>query len=149
MKLYLLSFAILFAAASAIEVTRAQDLSSRTATASTQTNGPIVVVPSQPGETNKFEIHLQEGFYEGREAAIKVDGREVYRGTPHTSEFLGVAKMIRLTVRSTHPVVIFTMPSKRVNWSKEIDLKAGAMLGIGLTTNAVVETRQATQFGYD
>jgi hypothetical protein len=107
------------------------------------------VIPTPSGATNGFVIHMQEGFYQSREAVITVDGREVYRGTPKTKAVLGFAEGISVTATSAHPVVTFTMPGKGIAWSQKIDLSAGAALGISVTKDAQVQFRQATGFGYD
>jgi hypothetical protein len=112
-----------------------------------QARHPIIPTPS--GATNSFVIHLQEGFYQSREAVVTVDGREVYRGTPKTRAVLGFAVGVSVTATSSHPVVTFTMPSKVITWSQKIDLSAGAALGFSLTKAGQVEFLQATGFGYD
>lgn len=99
--------------------------------------------------TNSFFIHLQEGFNQNLEAVIEVDGREVYRGTPKTSPVLGLAEQIAVEAKSRNPVVTFTVPSKLIEWSKKIDLSAGAALGISLQPNGAIKIRQAKAFAYD
>ena len=106
-------------------------------------------IPTPSGATNSFVIHLQEGFYQGREAVITVDGREVYRGTPKTRAVLGFAEGVAVTATSGHPVVTFSMPGTRTSWTQKVDVSAGAALGITLTKSGVVEVRQAAGFGYD
>ncbi len=65
-----------------------------------QTRHSAISRPS--GETNGFVIHLQEGFYQGRETVITVDGREVYRGVPTTKAVLGFAEGVAVTATSAH-----------------------------------------------
>jgi hypothetical protein len=87
------------------------------------------VIPAPSGATNGFVIHLQEGFYDSREAVITVDGFEVYRGTPKTNPVLGFAAGVSAVATSPHPVVTFTIASKGIRWSQQIDLSAGAAVG--------------------
>ena len=105
--------------------------------------------PEPSGATNSFTIHLQEGFYQNRETVIKVDGREVYRGTPKTMPTLGLATVIPVRMVAQHPVIAFTMPDTQIRWSKQIDLSAGTALGISVQTNGVVKVLQAKGFAYD
>ena len=107
------------------------------------------VIPTPSGATNSFVIHLQEGFYDSREAVIKVEGREVYRGKPKTNPLLGFAAGVSAVATSPHPVVTFTIASKRISWSQQIDLSAGPAVGITVTKSGQVEVRQAPGFGYD
>jgi hypothetical protein len=107
------------------------------------------VIPTPSGATNSFVIHLQEGFYDSREAVITVEGREVFRGTPKTNPLLGFAAGVSASSTSTHPVLTFTIPSKRISWSQQIDLSARPAVGITVTKNGLVEVRQASGFGYD
>jgi len=101
------------------------------------------------GGTNSFAIHMQEGFYQGREVVITIDGAPVYRGKPTTRAVLGLAEIISITATSIHPVVTFAIPSKRISWSKQIDLNVGVTLGISVSKDGKLEVRQAAGFGYD
>jgi hypothetical protein len=106
-------------------------------------------IPTPSGATNSFVIHLQEGFYRGREVVMTVDGREVFRGTPKTKAVLGFAEGIAVTATSGHPVVAFSIPSRGIHWTQRVDLSAGAALGIVLTKSGAVEVRQAASFEHD
>lgn len=106
-------------------------------------------IPIPSSATNSFVIHLQEGFYDNREAVVTVDGREVYRGTPKTNPVLGFAAGVSAAANSARPVVSFTIPSKRITWTQQIDLSAGAAVGITVARSGLVEVRQAPGFGYD
>jgi hypothetical protein len=115
-----------------------------------QQQGTNSAIPKPPGATNNFAIHLQEGFYEGYEVIIKVDGREVYKGIPRTMPMLGIATAVSVNTASSHPMVNFTMPSKHIDWSRQIDLNAGPFLGISVEINGTVLLRQSAQEpGYD
>lgn len=100
-------------------------------------------------KTNRFVIHLQEGFYENRQAVIAVDGNEVYRATPKTSWGVGLAAMVPVTNVSSQPVVVFSVPSMSVTWSNRIDLGSGGALGFSLRTNGQIRVLQSTNFFYD
>lgn len=102
-----------------------------------------------PAKTNNFVVHLQEGFYPSNEVVIAIDGREIYKGTPKTSPILGLAKMIPATSTSSVPVLTFTIPSRKIRWSKQIDLASGSAVGISVAPNGAVTVRQAKEFGYD
>ena len=106
-------------------------------------------IPTPSGATNNFVIHLQEGFYQGRDAVITVDGREVYRGTPKTGAVLGFAGGVAVTATSGQPVVTFSMPGTQASWTQRVDLTKGAALGITVTKSGAVEVRQAARFGYE
>jgi hypothetical protein len=99
--------------------------------------------------TNKFTIHLQEGFYEHRQTIISVDGREVYRGAPGTDPRLAWAGMVSVTNASAHPVVVFWMPVTGAFWSNKIDLSKGSALGFSISTNGSGKVGQSTNFFYD
>lgn len=101
------------------------------------------------GATNSFVIHLQGGFDQSRETIIAVDGREVYRGSPKTSPLLGLAGTVSVVATSGHPVVTLKVPTGGVDWSKTVDLKEGAALGISVSTNGSIQFLQRNGFGYD
>ena len=107
------------------------------------------IIPTPAGTANRFAIHMQEGFYQSREAVVTVDGHEVYRGTPKTSPVLGFAEGVSVTTTSANPVVTFSVASEGITWSKKIDSSAGAALGFSVTKNGQVQFRQAAGFGYD
>ena len=112
--------------------------------------GPQSAMVTPPGATNGFGIHLQEGFSQGQEVIVTIDGREVYRGTPKTKPLLGFAAAVPAASTSSHPIVTLTIPTEGIRWSLEIDLRAGKALGLSLTTNNQVRVRQQTaSFGYD
>ena len=101
------------------------------------------------GVTNRFVIHLQEGFCGKRQVVITVDGLEVYKARPKTSEVTGLAKMVSVTNASAHPVVRFSIPSSSLIWSNRMDLASGSALGFKLTTNGQIRALQSTNFFYD
>ena len=107
------------------------------------------IIPTPSGATNSFVIHLQEDFYQSREAVVTVDGRKVYRGAPKTSPVLGFAEGVSVTATSPHPIVTFSMASKGITWSQKVDLSAGAALGFSVTKEGQVQFLQAAGFGYD
>jgi hypothetical protein len=109
----------------------------------------IIQAPSPPGATNALMIHLQEGFDGGREIIIAVDGRQVYKGTPKTDPRLGLAGRVSAAAISDHPIVTLEIPTGGVGWSQKIDLKAGAALGVSVSTNGHVQYWQRDGFGYD
>ena len=114
-----------------------------------QTEFHIVQTSPPPGATNGFVIHLQGGFDQSRETIITVDGREVYRGSPKTNPLLGLAGTVSVSATSAHPVVTLKVPAGGVDWSKKIDLKEGAALGISVNTNGQIRFSQRGGFGYD
>jgi hypothetical protein len=101
------------------------------------------------GATHGFVIHLQGGFDQSRETMITVDGREVYRGNPITNPLLGLAGTVSVFATSDQPVVTLKVPTGGVDWSKTIDLKGGAALGISVSTNGQIQYSQRGGFGYD
>lgn len=110
-----------------------------------QEKGPDNLKPMNT--TNDLAIHLQDGFH-GQSTVITVDGHLVYKGTPHTDERLGIARVVYTTNNtSTHPLVIFTVPA--ATWSNRVDLTKGQAFGFSVLTNGTIQTLQATNFGYD
>ena len=103
-------------------------------------------IPTPSSATNSFVIHLQEGFYDSREAVIAVDGREVYRGTPKTNPLLGFATRVSAVATSPRPVVTFTVTSKGISWSQQIDLSAGSAVGIKDWTGIRSSRRKSSSF---
>jgi hypothetical protein len=99
--------------------------------------------------TNHFVIHLQEGFSGHRQAFVAVDGREVYRDSPRTTEVLGLAAVISVTNASAHPVVTFRIPSANVTWSNRVDLSKGQALGFSLIDQGKIRVLQSTGFLYE
>ena len=107
------------------------------------------VMPVSPDATNTFVIHLQEGFDGSCEALVTVDGREVYRGKPTSNPVVGLADTFSAAAASPRPVVSFTIPSRQITWTQQLDLTAGATVGITVNKTGQVEVRQAAEFGYD
>jgi hypothetical protein len=104
---------------------------------------------AKPVATNFFSIHLQIGFDGKSEVTVNVDGHEAYRGKPRTKETLGLAQMISVLSITNRPTVSLSIPSKRIKWSKQIDLRAGRALGLGVEASGKVRVLQAKRFGYD
>ncbi len=105
--------------------------------------------PAPPDAEHGLVIHLQEGFHRGLDAVITIDEREVYRGVPETSPVLGFAECVSVAAASARPRVTFALPGKQISWSQQIDLSAGAALGISVTEDGAVKIRQAPAFAYD
>jgi hypothetical protein len=104
---------------------------------------------AKPPATNFFAIHLQIGFDGKTDVLVMVDGHEAYRGKPKTTEKLGLAKVISVLSNTNRPTVTFSMPARRIKWSKQIDLRAGKALGLGVEANGRVRMLQAKRFDYD
>jgi hypothetical protein len=110
-------------------------------------------IPQSPNPadstTRRFFIHLQEGFNGKQQVVVTVDGLEVYKATPKTSELTGLAALVSFTNAPAHPVVQFSIPSLNVNWSNRVDLASGVALGFALSANSQVRVLQSTNFFYD
>jgi hypothetical protein len=101
-------------------------------------------------QMNNLEVHLQSSFSGNDEVTVTVDGREIYKGKPKSDPILGAATGVTVSNVSAHPILTFSMPSKSIYWSNQINLSAGKAIGFSwmpINSNGL-EVRQATNFIY-
>ena len=112
------------------------------------TEKPATVEPSKPAPAEQaYEIHLQSGF-DGKPVTVKVDGKQIYTGSPETDYTIGLADTIRGVAQSPSLELVVEVPSKRVLSTLTIDLAKGKLIGINVGKGKL-DYRQSNDFQYE
>ncbi len=112
------------------------------------TEKPATVEPSKPAPAEQaYEIHLQSGF-DGKPVTVKVDGKQIYTGSPETDYTIGLADTIRGVAQSPSLELVVEVPSKRVLSTLTIDLAKGKLIGINVGKGKM-DYRQSNDFQYE
>lgn len=112
------------------------------------TEKPATVETSKPAPAeHAYEIHLQSGFG-GKPVTVKVDGKQIYTGSPETDYTIGLADTIRGVTQSPSLELVVEVPSKRVLSTLKIDLAKGKLIGINVGKGKL-DYRQSNDFQYE
>jgi hypothetical protein len=95
-----------------------------------------------------LKVDLQEGF-SGKQAVLRINGKEVYSGTPRTRTQIGLAESHSFDLPPQPVTLQFQLPKSGASNSIVLDLAQDHYVGISLSaTEEISFTESAEPFGY-
>ena len=96
----------------------------------------------------KLNVDLQEGF-SGKSAVLRINGNEVYRGTPRTRTQIGLAESQSFDLPKQNVTIQLELPDSGKSQQTAVNLDQDRYLGISLSTSGEISFNLATEpFGY-
>ncbi|HET9217493.1 MAG TPA: hypothetical protein VFR18_10960, partial [Terriglobia bacterium] len=95
-----------------------------------------------------LKIDLQEGF-SGKSAVLRINGKEVYRGTPRTRTQIGLAESRSFDLPRQKIAIQLELPESNKSQETALNLDQDQYVGISLTTTGEISFNLAAEpFGY-
>jgi hypothetical protein len=95
-----------------------------------------------------LKIDLQEGFT-GKSAVLRIDGKEVYRGTPRTRTQIGLAESRSFDLPRQKVTIQLEIPDSGKSRETVLNLDQDQYLGISLSASGEISFNPSTEpFGY-
>ena len=95
-----------------------------------------------------LKIDLQEGF-SGKSAVLRINGKEVYRGTPRTRMQIGLAESRSFDLPSQKVTIQLELPESNKSQETALNLDQDQYVGISLSTAGEISFNLAAEpFGY-
>ena len=95
-----------------------------------------------------LKIDLQEGF-SGKSAVLRINGKEVYRGTPRTRTQIGLAESRSFDLPRQRVAIQLELPESNKSQETALNLDQDQYVGISLATNGEISFNLAAEpFGY-
>ena len=95
-----------------------------------------------------LKIDLQEGF-SGKSAVLRINGKEVYRGTPRTRTQIGLAESRSFDLPRQKVAIQLELPESNKSQETALNLDQDQYVGISLTTTGEISFNLAAEpFGY-
>jgi hypothetical protein len=95
-----------------------------------------------------LKVDLQEGF-SGEKAVLRINGKEVYSGTPRTRMQIGLAESRSFDLPPKRVKLQFHLPESGTSKDIVLDLAQDRYVGISLSTTGEVSIHNSAEpFGY-
>ena len=95
-----------------------------------------------------LKIDLQEGFT-GKSAVLRIDGKELYRGTPRTRTQIGLAESQSFDLPRQKVAIQLEIPDSGKSRETVLKLDQDQYLGISLSASGEISFNPSTEpFGY-
>lgn len=95
-----------------------------------------------------LKVDLQEGF-SGETVVLRLNGKEVYRGSPKTRMQIGLADSQSFDLPAQPLTLEVVLPLSGVSKSVDVDLLQGLYVGVTLSSDGVISLHSSLEpFGY-
>lgn len=95
-----------------------------------------------------LKVDLQE-LFSGETVVLRLNGKEVYRGTPKTRQQIGLAESKLFELPEQHLTLEAAVPLSGLSKSIDIDLSENLYVGVSLSPGEGISLNTSAQpFGY-